>query len=144
MRAALALAVSVLRSGRATGGRAADRDPARIETPCPPRVAIRETGPRVARTAGRWIRGSERLTCADMTLGSPARSGRVQAKSFIVTSLTNGRHRGCRRYARLQHQPSFDQKQLSLCRITRAPLCVCEYQALLGPRHSDVEQPAPL
>src|SRR5215210_6586606 len=140
MRAALAVVVSALRGARDTGARAADPVPARIETPCPPRAAIRETGPSVARTAGRWILGRERLTCADITLGSPARSGRVQAKSFIVTSLTKDRHWGCRRYASLlQHQTSLGQEESSLCRITGSPLSMCEYQTILGASHSDIE-----
>src|SRR5918994_7110903 len=140
MRVALAVAASVLRGARATGARRGDRVPARTETPCPPRVATRETGPSVARTAGRWSLGRERLTCADITLGSPARSGRVQAKSFIVTSLTNGRHRGCRRYASLlQHQTSLGQKEPALCCVATSPLGMREYKAMLGPSHSDVE-----
>src|SRR5215213_3804022 len=108
-------------------------------------LATREIGPSDARTAGRWILGKDRLTCADNTLGIPARSGRVQAISFIVTSLTNGRHLQCRRYARiLQHQPGLGEKQMALSPKAASPLDMGEHQPLLGSGHADIEEAAPL
>jgi hypothetical protein len=96
-------------------------------------------GPSVARTAGRWIFGRERLTCADITLGSPARSGRVQAKNFIVTSLKYGWHLQCMSYARIiEDQTCFFEEEGSIRAIATPALRMREHQSVLGSRHAHV------